>query len=111
MAADTQNHIVHLPLLGRRLRAARIAAGFDSVKDVPAVVFDKLEVHIAERTIYALERGEQMPSLSQFLALGYVYDPPGGDAFFAPAFDPRILDRWKQQLAASMREIESRGTR
>lgn len=103
--------LVDLEILGRRLRAARIAAGYDSVKDVAAALEDQLGVVIPDRTVYAIERGEQMPSLAQFVALGYVYNPPGGDAFFSPAFDERILVRWKQALDASSREFESRASR
>lgn len=76
---------------GRLLRAARIIAGFDRVEDVPAAVLDRTGFEISARTIYALERGEQEPTASQFLALTVTLRPPAGETYWSSSLRADVL--------------------
>jgi transcriptional regulator with XRE-family HTH domain len=55
--------------LGRRLRAARTIAGYDRMTDFASAIGGTTGVSISARTLYAIERGEQMPSFEQMLCI------------------------------------------
>lgn len=76
---------------GRLLRAARIIAGFDSVADAAAAITERTGVAVSERTIYALERGEQDPTAPQFLAVAVTFRPPGGEGYWSPCMRADVL--------------------
>jgi transcriptional regulator with XRE-family HTH domain len=76
---------------GRLLRAARIIAGYDRVEDAAAAIHQATGVDISPRTIYALERGEQEPTASQFLALTVTLRPPAGETYWQGAMRADVL--------------------
>jgi transcriptional regulator with XRE-family HTH domain len=84
-------------VFGRLLRAARIIAGYDRVEDAAAAVHDQTGVDISARTIYALERGEQEPTASQFLALAVTLRPPSGETYWASAMRPDVLAYYAEE--------------
>lgn len=91
----TADAVIDLDELGRRVRAARTLAGMDTVRDVG----EKMRrggVKISERTLYAIERGEQEPTTTTMLALVLCLDPPGGYAFFAPALREDFRPVWER---------------
>lgn len=64
--------------LGRILRGDRIKAGYDRVADLTREIRRVTGVAISDRTLYAIERGEQPVSLDVFVALCLVLEPEGG---------------------------------
>lgn len=82
---DTAAAILDAEQFGRLLRAARIVAGFDRVRDAAAAIRNTSGVAITERALYALERGEQRVTVEQLLGVVVTYRPIGGGAFFAGA--------------------------
>jgi DNA-binding XRE family transcriptional regulator len=72
-------------IVGRRLRGARITAGFDRVTDVSKALRE-IGVACSDRTLYAVERGEQLPGLDLLAALIMLFNPPAQLGFFFPAF-------------------------
>lgn len=97
--------IVNLDVFGRRLRAARIMAGYDRVTDLLPDVEQQTGLRISERTLYSLERGEHMPTLEQYVGLLHVLDPAGSWAFFFPAFDSDIVKRWQRDTETAAEVI------
>lgn len=88
----TRSPIVDPIVLGRRLRGARIVAGFDRVTDACKNVALTSGVTISERTLYAVERGQQLPSLDQFFALLMTYDPEGATMYAVPALRADVAE-------------------
>ena len=72
--------------LGRLFRAARIMAGYSNVSALADALVERTGVQISARTIYAIERGTQVSTVDQFLALAYTLHPPGGVRFFHAAY-------------------------
>lgn len=89
--SDEQAPLIDTREFGRRAKAARILAGYDSVKDAVFALQDRMGVAISPRQMYAIERGDHMPSVDQFLAIIWGYRPPGFTAFFSTAFREDIL--------------------
>ena len=65
----TAHFPIDLASLGRQLRAARAIAGYDRMTDLAATIEQTTGVSISARTLYAIERGEQMPSLEQTICI------------------------------------------
>lgn len=63
------NNLVDTVILGRRIRALRILNGYDRATDLVAVLRSQYGVEMSERTLYAIERGEQMPHVDFMLAI------------------------------------------
>lgn len=82
--------LVNLEEFGRRVRAARILAGCDRVSEAVTLIHERSGVTVSERTLYAIEKGKQMPSLEQSLAITVGLRPPSGGVFFFPAFSEEI---------------------
>lgn len=80
------NPLVDKLTLGRIFRAARIYAGLDSVSGAAQAIKEKTGLEVSDRTIYAVERGEQLPSIEQFMAFLITYSPPRGGDFLLEAF-------------------------
>lgn len=76
-------NIVDKVVFGRRLRARRIIEGFDRVGQLTHVLRSRYGVDVSDRTIYAIERGEQMPHLD--FVLGVVAALKCPQDYFAPA--------------------------
>lgn len=92
--------LINKEQLGRRVRAARILAECDKVSEACALIEQRTGVHISERTLYALERGEQMMSLEQYTAIALGLRPPSGMAFFAPAFNQDLMSWYSESADA-----------
>lgn len=60
---------------GRRLRALRVLREYDRVSDLTAVLRGRYGVEVSDRSLYAVERGEQMPGLDLFFALCAILRP------------------------------------
>lgn len=86
------NGLVDLRAFGRRLRSARILAGYDTVALAALAIFELTGVSISDRTFYAIERGEQMPSLEQFMAFTITFKPPYMWQYWNPAFPTLVLE-------------------
>lgn len=78
--------LVDKETLGRIFRSARIYAGLDSVAEAAQRIQEATGLHVSERSMYAIERGEQLPSVDQFMAFLITYQPPGRGDFLLPAF-------------------------
>lgn len=70
-------------VFGRRLRAQRIIMGFDRVQQLTHVLRSRYGIDVSDRTIYAIERGEQMPHVDFVLAVVAALHCPLH--YFAPA--------------------------
>lgn len=75
--------------LGHRLRSARYLAGYATVHELNDALDKRFGVRFSQRSVYAVERGDQKPSAEMLFALAMLYDPPGGLAFFSRAVDER----------------------
>lgn len=84
--------LIDAEIVGRRLRGARIVAGYDRVKDACKAVFSTAGISLSERTLYAIERGEQLPNWEQIIALVMTYDPPGGMRYIEAALRPSAAE-------------------
>ena len=82
------NTVIDLQQFGRRLRALRIMAGYDRASDFVTVLRSRYGIDCHDRTVYAIERGEQMPGLDFTMACFAILTPDPG--FFAPALRPDI---------------------
>ncbi len=82
------HNIVDKVAFGRRLRAQRVLAGFDRMSDFVALLRSQYGIDVSDRTVYAIERGEQMPHLDLFLGAIALLDTPMG--YFAPAVRPDV---------------------
>lgn len=76
-------NIVDLVVFGRRLRAQRIIQGYDRVGQLTHVLRSRYGIDVSDRTVYAIERGEQMPHLDFVLGVVAALDCPLH--YFAPA--------------------------
>ena len=62
-------NIVDMVTFGRHLRSLRILRGFDRATEFTALLIQNYGVDISDRTVYAIERGEQMPRLDFYFAV------------------------------------------
>jgi hypothetical protein len=108
MPADMADPIFDRHTFGRLLRAARIIAGFDRVEDVPAAILERTGVEMSARTVYALERGEQEPTASQFLALVLTLRPPSGETYWSSALRGDVLAYYAREQRGAPRGPRSR---
>jgi len=69
-------------MFGRLLRGARIICGHDTVASAVAAMEESTGVGISERTFYALERGEQEPTVTQYIALVMAFPTPGNASYW-----------------------------
>lgn len=61
------NNIIDKVAFGRRLRAQRILQGFDRVGQLTYILRSRYGIDVSDRSIYAIERGEQMAGMDFFL--------------------------------------------
>lgn len=99
----TPSGIIDPVIFGRLLRAARIVAGYDRVSDFATVLRSTTGVQVSDRTIYAVERGEQACSLDFFIAAIMVLHPPGASAYFLPSMRSGFGERWLDAHTVEMR--------
>lgn len=83
-------------IYGRNLRAARILAGYDRVTDFMEAMLRKTGVHVSDRTAYAIERGEQLPTIDFFMAAILTLHPPGGVEYFLRAMRADMADEYRR---------------
>lgn len=83
--------IIDLIELGKRVKAARVLAGYETVKAGAECLRDTLGAQISDRALYSIERGVAMPSIEQVVAIIYGFKPPGYAAFFVPCLRQDIL--------------------
>lgn len=79
-------------VVGRRLRGSRIVAGYDRVSDACRAIRAVSGVPISERSLYAIERGEQLPNFEQLAGIVMTFDPPGGWGYLMPAFRQDLVE-------------------
>lgn len=94
---DTDEPIFDRCVFGRLLRAARIIAGYESVAEAAAKISETTGVQISDRTLYALERGEQDPTAPQFLAVAVTYRPPAGESYWQSCMRADVLAYYAEQ--------------
>ena len=84
-----RHNIVDMVTFGRHLRALRILRGFDRATDFTTLLIQNYGVDVSDRTLYAIERGEQMPHIDFYFAaicaLGAERD------YFSPAVRPDVV--------------------
>lgn len=71
-------HVLDAALLGRMLKGARIAAGFQSVHELSELLERDHGVKISGGALGKYEQGRVIPSLEMFLLLMAVLQPIGG---------------------------------
>lgn len=78
-------------VFGRDLRSLRIRRGYDRAPDFTGLLRHKYGVEVSDRTLYAIERGEQMPRLDFYLAsLAALEAEPD---YFKPAVRADVAER------------------
>ena len=90
--AQAPHNVVDPVIFGRRLRALRIITGYDRVADFANDLRRITGVEVSDRTVYAVERGEQPPTLDFYFAALYVLKPPEGPLYFMPALRGDVAD-------------------
>jgi transcriptional regulator with XRE-family HTH domain len=88
------HNVVDKVAFGRRLRALRIIHGFDRVTDFVSLLRSRYGIDVSDRTVYAIERGEQMPHLDFFVACLALLDPERG--YFFPAIRGDVVESLKK---------------
>lgn len=91
-----KQHLIDSENLGKRIRAARILAGHENIGTVTGRMREELELSVSDRTLYAVERGEQIPTWDLMVALVLVLEPPGGVRFFWPGIAPKHVQRFME---------------
>lgn len=77
------HNIIDLVSFGRRLRAQRVLQGFDRVQQLTSILRSRYGVDVSDRTVYAIERGEQMPHWDFVVGVIAALECPF--MYFAPA--------------------------
>lgn len=90
--SDVQRAMIDLNVYGKRAKAARILAGCETVKDGADLVRRLTGIRLSDRTLYALERGMQMPTVEHYFALTVAYEPPGGLRYWEPALGDAVTE-------------------
>lgn len=88
------HNIVDKVAFGRRLRAQRVLMGFDRVSDLTQVLRSRYGVDVSDRTVYAIERGEQMPHLDFYLGACAALDVH--PSYFMPAIRHDVGDMFSE---------------
>lgn len=100
--ADIESPLFNTDEFGRRCKAARILAGCRNVSDAVELLAQH-GVQISTRALYALERGQTVPSVPLYFAMTVAYDPPGGLAYWEPAFSTDAIEFIHRRLADGTR--------
>lgn len=83
--------VVDQAAFGRRLRALRILNGYVRASDFVVAMRNQMGVDITRRTLYAIERGEQMPHLNVVIGSIVLLKPSEGLYYYAPAFRADVM--------------------
>lgn len=97
--SNTGRPLIDAEIVGRRLRGARIVAGYDRVADACKAVTSTAGISLSERTLYAIERGEQLPNFEQLAGIVMTFDPPGGWGYLMPAFRQDLVEYLMRKAA------------
>lgn len=95
LAPLAPHNVIDKVILGRRLRALRILSGFDRATELTAILRSKYGIDISDRTVYAIERGEQMPHIDFYIAALDLMKPEGGTLYFLPAIRGDVSERMR----------------
>lgn len=85
------NEVIDLIVFGRYLRALRTREGYTDADAFIEVLAERYGLSISRRTLYAIERGEQMAHLDLYLAVLAALNPEKG--YFRPAIRPDVFAR------------------
>lgn len=88
------HNVIDKVVFGRRLRALRVLNGFDRMSDFASLLRSRYGVDVSDRTVYAIERGEQMPHLDFFVAVLALLNPDKG--YFHPMLRGDVNEALKQ---------------
>lgn len=88
-------NVVDKVAFGRRLRALRVLNGYDRVQEFTHVLRSRFGVDVSDRTVYAIERGEQMPHLDFFIGCLATFDQPYD--YFWPAIRTDVIEVIKKR--------------
>lgn len=91
------SNIVDKVVFGRRLRALRVMQGYDRVSDFSQAIRARYGVDVSDRTVYAIERGEQMAHIDFFLAAQHLLD--AAPDWFAPAVRYDVIEDARKRAA------------
>ena len=80
--------------LGRRLRAARVLAGYRRMDAVQRELEARFGHVYSLRGLYAMERGAQEPHMQLLFRLMMIYDPPNGLEFWGDAIRDEEAWEW-----------------
>lgn len=95
---DEIRPLIDLKEFGKRLKAARILAGHETVKTGAAHLRERTGITISDRTVYSLERGEHMPTVEQYFAILIAYAPPGFLSYWEPCYSEPVLDLIRRRI-------------
>lgn len=99
--------LIDLAVFGRHLRAARILAGYETVHAAAHHISEVAGISLSERSLGAMERGEQMPSMEQFVAISLALKPPGGGTYWLAMLRADLVAAWIEELDED--EVRRRG--
>jgi len=86
--------IIDTAVFGRYLRSLRMRQGFETGREFVDALRGKYGVDVSDRTLYAIERGEQMPRLDFVIAALAALD--ADLAYFYPAVRGDVVERLKE---------------
>ena len=88
-----RGHVIDLIVFGKYLRGLRVRQDYEPADKLVADLESSCGVRVSTRTIYAIERGEQLPRLDLLLALLVVLEEDLD--YFYPAFSRDIVAKLK----------------
>ena len=91
----SRERVIDLVLFGKYLKGLRVRQGYEPADSLAADIESRCGVSVSTRTIYAIERGEQLPRLDVLLALLVVLEEDL--TYFYPAFSDRIVAKLKRR--------------
>ena len=87
--------VIDLILFGKYLKGLRVRQGYEPADSLVADLESSCGVSVSVRTIYAIERGEQLPRLDLLLALLVVLEEDLD--YFYPAISDDIVAKLKRK--------------
>lgn len=87
--------VIDLACFGKYLKGLRVRQGYEPADKLEETLRTEQGVDVSKRTIYAIERGEQLPRLDLLLALLVVLDERID--YFYPAFRDDIVARLRER--------------
>lgn len=78
---DMAEPVIDADQLGRKIRGARYAAGFERMPDLASAIEDQFGLVISSPTLYTYESGRTVPPVAVLLVLTAILEPPDGLAY------------------------------